>query len=219
MFHMHANQSIVLVGAGGHCKALIDLLLETSYEPVGILDPFVPVGTLVNSVPVVGTDDDAPLFLARGIGYALITSTMPCGLRKRLVHEYLEQGFSIPTIVSKQAIVSSSASIEQGAVVLSGANVGPQAHLGAYCTVNISAVVAHGASVGDYSNVAPHATLLGSSNVGEGTLIGAGSVVLACKNIGDACIVGAGSVVLQDVPNDTTVVGNPARALQKRRTR
>jgi sugar O-acyltransferase (sialic acid O-acetyltransferase NeuD family) len=219
MSYMQTEQRVILVGAGGHCKALIDLLLETPYEPVGILDPFVEMGTLVNGVPVVGTDADAPSFLAHGIENALIASTMPCGLRKRLVREYLDQGFFIPTIISEQAIVSQSASIEQGAVVMSGANIGAQAHLGGYCTVNVSAVVAHGVSVGEYSNVAPNATLLGSSNVGAGTLIGAGSVVLACKSIGDACIVGAGSVVLQDVPDDTTVVGNPARALQKRRTR
>ena len=50
--------------------------------------------------------------------------------------------------------------------------------------------------------------------VKKGASIGTGVTVLANVTIGERAIVGAGSVVTRDVPPDTIVVGNPARALR-----
>ena len=46
-------------------------------------------------------------------------------------------------------------------------------------------------------------------HIGKNTWIGQDVSILA--NIGENCTVGAGSVVFKDVPNNTTVLGNPAR--------
>jgi virginiamycin A acetyltransferase len=47
--------------------------------------------------------------------------------------------------------------------------------------------------------------------IGEGAWVGEGAIVMA--NVGRDCIVGAGSVVTREVPDGTTVVGNPARPI------
>jgi UDP-2-acetamido-3-amino-2,3-dideoxy-glucuronate N-acetyltransferase len=51
--------------------------------------------------------------------------------------------------------------------------------------------------------------------VRHGASIGANSTILPGIVIGEFAVVGAGSVVTKDVPNHTTVVGNPARELNK----
>lgn len=45
--------------------------------------------------------------------------------------------------------------------------------------------------------------------------LGTGAVILPGLTIGVEAIVGAGAVVTQDVPDGATVVGNPARLLEK----
>lgn len=45
--------------------------------------------------------------------------------------------------------------------------------------------------------------------------IGAGAVVLCGITIGENSMVGAGSVVVDDVPNNTIAVGNPAKVIGK----
>jgi acetyltransferase-like isoleucine patch superfamily enzyme len=45
--------------------------------------------------------------------------------------------------------------------------------------------------------------------------IGSGATILAGITIGENAMVGAGSVVTHDVPPNTIVAGNPARALRK----
>lgn len=47
--------------------------------------------------------------------------------------------------------------------------------------------------------------------IGAHVWIGGGALVLPGVSIGDGAIIGAGSVVTRDVPERTTVMGNPAR--------
>jgi UDP-2-acetamido-3-amino-2,3-dideoxy-glucuronate N-acetyltransferase len=51
-------------------------------------------------------------------------------------------------------------------------------------------------------------------SVGDGACIGMGALILPV-NIGEGAIIGAGAVVTKDVAPFTTVVGNPARPLEK----
>lgn len=49
----------------------------------------------------------------------------------------------------------------------------------------------------------------------EGVSIGSGATILCGVRIGQLAIVGAGSVVTKDVPENTVVVGNPAKELKR----
>jgi UDP-2-acetamido-3-amino-2,3-dideoxy-glucuronate N-acetyltransferase len=51
--------------------------------------------------------------------------------------------------------------------------------------------------------------------VKAGASIGSGATILCKVTIGERAIVGAGAVVTRDVPADTIVAGNPARALRR----
>lgn len=51
--------------------------------------------------------------------------------------------------------------------------------------------------------------------IGKGVTIGAGAKVLGPIKIGDYSKIGAGAIVLKDVPPESTVVGNPGRAVLK----
>jgi maltose O-acetyltransferase len=53
-------------------------------------------------------------------------------------------------------------------------------------------------------------------SIGDDCWIGGSAVILPGVSIGNRCIVGAGAVVTKDVPDDTTVVGNPAKKQTKK---
>jgi bifunctional UDP-N-acetylglucosamine pyrophosphorylase/glucosamine-1-phosphate N-acetyltransferase len=53
------------------------------------------------------------------------------------------------------------------------------------------------------------------TEIGEGVFIGSDTMLVAPLKIGDRSRTGAGSVVTKDVPEDTLVVGMPARAIRK----
>jgi acetyltransferase-like isoleucine patch superfamily enzyme len=79
-------------------------------------------------------------------------------------------------------------------------------HIGRSTAVNFGAVIlAH-----DYTR-----TLHTDTWIGERCQIGAHSFIMPGVTVGDGCIVAPGSVVLKDIPPNTLVAGNPARAMER----
>ena len=52
-------------------------------------------------------------------------------------------------------------------------------------------------------------------SIGEDVFIGSDTMLVAPVKLGDGARTGAGAVVTKDVPEDTLVVGMPARAIKK----
>jgi acetyltransferase EpsM len=83
--------------------------------------------------------------------------------------------------------------------------------MGSGVIINTSAVIEHECQIHDSVHIAPSATLAGNVTVKRGAFIGANAVLKQGVTIGERAVVGAGSVVLQDIPDFTTLVGNPGR--------
>lgn len=56
----------------------------------------------------------------------------------------------------------------------------------------------------------------GFPTIGDNVFIGAGARVLGKIRVGDGAVIGANAVVIHDVPAGATVVGVPARQIQKK---
>ncbi|MCW2756570.1 MAG: acetyltransferase [Nocardioidaceae bacterium] len=118
-------------------------------------------------------------------------------------------------LVDPTAVVASTASVAHGGYVNAGSVVASHAVLGCYAHVNRSASVGHDCVLDFAASLGPGVVLAGAVRVGSATFVGAGSVVLPGVVIGARAVVGAGAVVTRDVPDDTVVVGNPARVLRE----
>ena len=86
--------------------------------------------------------------------------------------EALEGPFAI--LIHPSAIVSDSATIGEGSIIMAGAIIQPKASIGKHCIVNSGATLDHHCILGDYAHIAPGAHLCGAVHVGEGTLVGVG---------------------------------------------
>ncbi|WP_417231138.1 serine O-acetyltransferase EpsC [Thermophilibacter sp.] len=105
-----------------------------------------------------------------------------------------------------------------------GAEIHPAARIGRRFTVDhgIGVVVGGTTIIGDDCLMYQGATLGMTGKhggkrhptLGNGVLVGAGSILLGAITVGDGAYVGAGSVVVDNVPPNTTVVGNPARVVR-----
>jgi serine O-acetyltransferase len=112
---------------------------------------------------------------------------------------------------------------------LTGIEIHPAAKIGRRLVIDhgMGVVIGETAEVGDDCYLYHQVTLgvaraIGGKrhpSVGNNVIIGAGAKVLGPIKVGDNARVGANSVVLEDVPSDTTVVGIPARPVDRVRTR
>lgn len=193
---------MILYGASGHAKVIIDIL-EANGQKIDFIVDDNPALTELWGYEVrrnTGEYDEA------------IISIGSCEIRKKVV-EGLKVG-KYATSVHPSAVVSPRATIDEGTVVMQGAIVQSCATIGKHCIVNTGASVDHDCEIGDFVHVAPHATVLGGVKVGEGSWIGAGAVVKQYVTVGENCMIGAGAVVLHDVPDGATVVGVPGKQIK-----
>lgn len=75
--------------------------------------------------------------------------------------------------------------------------------------------VGHGAKVGKHCLIVAGAVLGGSCEIGDYSYVGMGALIKNKIKVGKGCTIGMGAVVTKDVPNGWTVIGNPARKLEK----
>jgi UDP-perosamine 4-acetyltransferase len=125
----------------------------------------------------------------------------------------ISAGASFLDYFHPSAIVDEEITTGDGLQILAGAIVQPGGRIGRNVLVNTGAVLEHNVSVGDHAHIGPRSCLCGDVRVDFAAHIGAGAVVMQGRTVGSRAVVGAGAIVLNDVPSDTTVVGNPARAI------
>jgi acetyltransferase EpsM len=194
-----------LYGASGHAKVIIDVLRDMGIPVLGAFDKN-PAIKEVGGIPVLGSEVEHEL------NEPVIISIGDNAIRRR-VAESLKHAFG--KAVHSTAIISPSATIQEGTVVMQGAIVQASANIGRHVIVNTGASIDHDCQIGDYAHISPGAVLSGNVEIGEGTHIGAGAVVIPNLKIGRWCKIGAGTVVIRDIPDGVTAVGNPARIIKE----
>lgn len=202
---------VLLVGAFHEAVELCELC---GLEIVGIFDS-AKQGDF-RGYPILGDDScAAALSDARKQLPVVLTPDKPA-VRKRLAECYAGLGYSFGSVISPEARVSKSARLGRALFIQSGCNVSSAAELGDFVRLNTMANVMHDSVVGAFSTVAPNAVVLGNVTIGESCYIGAHCTILPNLQVQSGAVVGAGAVVTRPVARGATVVGSPARLLEKR---
>lgn len=193
---------MILFGASGHAKVIIDILESQGEVIDGIFDDNKNITEL----------SGYPVNTCSEIQGRMIISIGDNKIRKQIRERYPDVEYGIGKHIN--TLISRFSTIGVGTVLMHGAIVQAGTEIGQHCIINTGATVDHDCRIQDFVHIAPKVTLCGDVSVGEGTLLGAGAVVIQGVKIGKWCVVGAGSVVVKDIPDHAVVVGNPARIIR-----
>lgn len=208
------KEKIILLGAGGHAKVLIELIhLAGEYEIAGILDNRLEAGSVISGISVLGNDEMLAEIFAKKITNACIGvgSIKDTLTRTSLFKKLKGAGFSVPSLIHPDAHVSESAKLAEGVQIMMNSVLQAGCSIGENTIVNTGAIIEHDCTVGKDVHVCPGAVISGTCNIKEGTFIGAGSTVINNINIGKDVTIAAGSVVVSDIADKAAVKGAPAR--------
>jgi sugar O-acyltransferase (sialic acid O-acetyltransferase NeuD family) len=164
-------QPIILIGAGGHCKACIDVIeQEGRFRIAGLVDVQEKLHEKVYDYEVMATYEDLPR-LVDEFRFFLLTLGQMRSLENRihLFDSLTEMGAQFPVIVSPLAYVSKHASIGKGTIVMHRALVNAGAHVGMNCIINCNAIVGHDAAVSDHCHIAMGAVVSWETKIQIGT--------------------------------------------------
>jgi sugar O-acyltransferase (sialic acid O-acetyltransferase NeuD family) len=197
------KESILLVGAGGHARACIDVIeLEDRYAIAGLIGLAHEVGTRILGYRVIGTDDDFPA-LARSYAQAIVAAgqIQSPDLRIEIFQRLKACGFQVPAIISPRAYVSRHARLGEGTIVMHGAVVNAGASIGSNCIVNSQALIEHDVQVGDHCHISTAAVVNGDVWIGSGSFVGSNACVRQGVRIGERSMVKMGERVVADLPS------------------
>ena len=195
---------ILLIGAGGHAGACIDVIETTNqFEIAGLIEKDESLTDANLGYSIIGFDDDL-LALRQQYNHALITvgQIKSPAIRVKLFQLLKELDFSLPTIISPKAYVSKHAQIGEGSIIMHGAIVNANAKIGKNCIINNTTLIEHDAVIGDHCHIATGVIINGEVSVGDKAFVGSGVVTMQSISIGENSIIGVGVILKNDIkPN------------------
>ncbi len=194
--------SFYIIGAGGHAKVITEIAELANLKVDGYLDDnFSEKQFSFDGIYFVGPIKE----LSSGESIIAIGDNK---IRKFISDEYNHINWK--KLFHPRAIVSNSALIGVGTVIMAGAIIQPGVTIGRHCIINTGACVDHDCVIDDFCHIGPNAALAGGVRIGEGAFVGIGSSVIPYISIGKWSTIGAGSAVINNIPDKCVAAGVPA---------
>lgn len=212
---------VVVYGAGGQARDTVWLLEELSRSG----QRFDVAGFVVSDLTKLGPHDSPVLgdesWLDQHVHEldGVVLGIGSPGPRARVAARLMERhpGLAWPNLIHPSARMDwDSATLGRGIMIAAGVIGTVNVQIDDFALLNPSVTLGHEAHVGE-ACVMNHASGISGGTVLEPeVLVGTGARVLQYLRAGRGARVGAGAVVTRDVPPGQTVVGVPARPLEKK---
>jgi sugar O-acyltransferase (sialic acid O-acetyltransferase NeuD family) len=145
-------------------------------------------------------------------------------VRRALADRCTAAGLLSFQVRASQSVIMDEVEIGEGALISPFTTLTSNIRIGRYFHANLYSYVEHDCVIGDFVTFAPGVHCNGNVHVEDDVYVGAGAIIRqgTVGNplvIGKGAYIGMGAIVTKSVPSGMTVVGNPARAFQRRGSR
>ncbi len=208
------KQRVLIYGAGGHGKVVIDILERMEqYEIVGTIDD-APThsGHRFCGYPILGSIE---VLMEGGIREQLVVAIGDNKTREGLARKLESVGLQFATAIHPSARIARGVKLESGTVVMANVAVNPGTVVGRHVILNTGATADHDCAIGDFTHLSPGVHLGGNVTVGPRAHVGIGASVIPGITIGEGSVIGAGAAVVSDIPSYVTATGVPARVMKR----
>jgi sugar O-acyltransferase (sialic acid O-acetyltransferase NeuD family) len=210
--------SILMIGAGGHARVLLDILnMNDHVQVLGILDTNPDMfGKKILDIEILGDDSELKHFppakvqLVNGIG-SIHLPQKRCHIFKKMK----AQGYDFFSVLHPQTYIARDVILQEGVQVMAGSVIQTGSQIGDNVIVNTRTAIDHDCMIHPHVHLAPGVTLSGNVTVGELSHVGTGAIIMQGIQVGENSLVGVGAVVIRDVLANSQVIGVPAQERRK----
>ena len=211
------NTPVIILGAGGHARVLLDTLRLLSIEVLGAtIEDAENVHDKLPDIPILGQDTTVFSYSPDSVKLVIGFGTIRVNPRRADLFDYFKsKGYSFASVIHPSVILARDVALSEGLQIMAGAVIQAGCELGENCLINTCAVLDHDCRIGAHTHIASGAVLSGAVVVGARSHVGAGATIIQGVRIGSNSVVGAGAVVIRDVGDNETVIGVPAREVKR----
>ncbi|MDX1811591.1 MAG: acetyltransferase [Gammaproteobacteria bacterium] len=209
------SKPVIILGAGGHAKVIIDILLVQQCQIIGITEAGYQRHSQVLGIDIIGGDEAVAKYQPQDVLLVNAVGMLPYSDRRlQLYKKFKQQSYHFKSAIHSASVIANETQLAEGIQVMAGAIINPGVVIAENCIVNTGAIIDHDCNIGSGVHIAPGATIGGGVVVGDNTFIGMGAVILNGIKVASNSVVGAGAVVTADVPENVTVAGVPAKRIK-----
>jgi len=193
------KKKIILIGAGGHAKSCLEIIIENNYDVVGFLDANEKLKTFEN-YKILG-NDKVLLDSKYNNHYFFITIGQIKDYKKRLSIFKKITNFHLKTctIKSKSALISKKTTIGLGTIIMRQSIVNYNANLGENCIINNKTLIEHDVDIGNNCHISTGSIINGGVKIGNNVFIGSGAIIKEGISINDNAIIPANSFIKKNI--------------------
>jgi sugar O-acyltransferase (sialic acid O-acetyltransferase NeuD family) len=214
------SKQVVIIGSAAHGRVIKDNLQShgDAYTVIGYLDSVKDIGEMVDGTPVIGRQNELKKLIEKFGDFAGIVAIGDNFLREKVVKQVLEQlpEFEFVNAIHSSVIVSTSATIGKGNVLMPGVIVNSQATIHNHCIINTNSSLEHNCVMENYSSISAGVTTGGFVSIGAYSSVALGVTIFDRVTIGSNVVIGSGSLVTKDIEDDVLAYGIPAKSIRKR---
>ena len=213
-----------LVGASGNGSEIMPLILQNilkekrSCDEIEFLfiDSNLEIEEL-NSIKVISEDEFFSLKKDKSFFNVSIADSK---IRADIAERFERKGSTAFDIRADNSQVLHNCQIGRGSIFAPFSLLTSNITVGKFFQSNVYSSIAHDCLVGDFVTLAPGARVNGNVHIGDHAYIGSGAVIKQGTPeepliIGEGSFIGMGAIVTKDVQPHTTVIGNPAKSMEK----
>jgi sugar O-acyltransferase (sialic acid O-acetyltransferase NeuD family) len=212
---------IGVYGASGFGKEVMPLVRQQF--PILAKENFIFIddgkaGTHLNGYSVLTYTD----FIKQPVSNKLVTIAIAnSSVREKLVTQLNQDNIQHLAIQAINTVILDEVEVGEGSLLCPFTCLTSNIKIGKFFHANIYSYVAHDCVIGDYVTFAPGVKCNGNIHIEDHAYIGTGAIIKQGTPdkplvIGKGAVIGMGAVVTKSVPAGVTVVGNPARILEKK---
>lgn len=205
------SRNLIIIGASGHGKVVAEIAERLEiYKNIYFIDDLLKAN-IFSKHYIIGSTEILEQYRDN---FEYIVAIGNNKIRKQKLNHIKKLQLKLSTLIHPDAIISPSAFVGPGTVIMAGAVINPSVTIGSGCIINTNSSVDHDSNIGSFSHVSPGVTIAGTVDIGENVWMGVGSKVINNIKIGNNITIGAGSLVLHDILEEGTYVGTPVRKIK-----
>lgn len=210
-----------IYGTGGFAREVMPLLKEniniqdkSIKKKILFIDDFLGANSFINGIEVVS-------FNYLKDNYSNIECCIAIAdknTRKKLSQKCSINQIKLKSIISRNSVIMDNVELGEGSILSPFVTITSNVKIGQSFHANIYSYIAHDCIIGDFVTFAPGVKCNGNVHIHDGVYIGTGAIIHPGKKgnpiiIGKNSKIAAGAVITKNVPENVTMIGNPAKIL------